>query len=578
MCVACRPALGAFLSAAASRRSFLRYAAMGTAVAALPGCGASRGGRDTAEVIFRGGQVLTMSEATPRAEALAVAGGKIIAVGGLDEVNARIGPETRIIDLEGRTLMPGLIDPHMHSSFVLFDDWLDVSPLAAPSMDAVFARLREATAMARPGDWVRAQGFDPSITRNGRVPTLAELDAIAADHPLFMSEGNGHVAYANSLALQKAGVGRDTPNPPQSRYVRDAQGGLTGRLEEAGAMSPFARTMPLPSALEMRMRVRRLMDVAASRGCTALHDCGIGVQAGMEDLRMLDAVMGADPPVRYRGMLVSTAMDEWERERLRPGRGDDRFRVEGIKAWADGSNQAFTGYQREPYLGRESRGALNYALPELTEVIRRAHEGGWQVGVHANGDAAIDTTLAAYDAVLRDRPRTDHRHRIEHCSILHPDQIARMKAMGLSPSFLIGHVRWWGKAFKERILGPERARFYDPCASALAGGLRISLHSDWNVTPIGPLRYVEDAVTRRMNEGGGVFFPEERIPVDAALRAVTLDAAWQCKMDVLCGSLEPGKYADLAVLEQDPTTIDPSRISAIPVSQTWLAGEQKYGA
>jgi len=277
-------------------------------------------------------------------------------------------------------------------------------------------------------------------------------------------------------------------------------------------------------------------------------------------------------------MLVSTLMDDWEKSGIKPGRGNDQFRIDGIKAWSDGSNQAYTGYQRENYLGRNSRGSLNYTLAQLTEVIRRAHAGGWQIGVHANGDAGIDTTLQAYEAVLTSAPRADHRHRIEHCSILHPEQIEKMHALGLSPSFLIGHIRWWGKAFRDRILGPDRARFYDPCASALAGKLRISLHSDWNVTPIEPLRYIEDAVARIMNEGGGVFYGQERISVQAALRAVTIDAAWQCRMDDLVGSLEEGKYADFTITEENPMQAEPTKISKIKVSETWMAGRQRYQA
>jgi predicted amidohydrolase YtcJ len=271
-------------------------------------------------------------------------------------------------------------------------------------------------------------------------------------------------------------------------------------------------------------------------------------------------------------------MARWEAAGIKPGHGNDLLRVDGMKAWVDGSNQAYTGYQRSNYLGRDSRGTENYTLAQLTDVVRRAHRAGWQVGVHANGDAAIDTSIAAYETVLRETPRADHRHRIEHCSVLHPEQIARMQALGLSPSFLIGHVRWWGKAFRDRILGPERAQLYDPCASALKAGLRISLHSDWNVTPIDPLRCAEDAVARVMHEGGGVLGTDERIPVEAALRAITIDAAWQCRMDHIVGSLEPGKYADLALLERDPTAVGPTEIASIKVSETWLAGERRHVA
>ena len=247
------------------------------------------------------------------------------------------------------------------------------------------------------------------------------------------------------------------------------------------------------------------------------------------------------------------------------------------KAWSDGSNQGRTGFQRLPYLNSDSRGALNYTPEQLTDAIRDAHDEGWQVCVHANGDAAIDTTIDAFEAVLKAKPRPDHRHRIEHCSILHDDHIARMKALELSPSFLIGHVHYWGRAFRDEILGPERANRLDPCASALKGGLRPTLHSDWSVTEIGPLRMVENAVTRTMRDGGDVLNPAERIPVEAALRMVTADAAWQCRYN-FTGLLSEGKAADLVILDKDPTQVDRLAIRDIPVRETWLDGERRFQA
>ena len=333
---------------------------------------------------------------------------------------------------------------------------------------------------------------------------------------------------------------------------------------------------PLVRGDELASRIKDMLWRAAGTGATLLHDCGLGSVDGASDLEVLRQALGADSPVRYRGMLISSAYDQWTRQGLTPGFGDDLFRVHGIKAWADGSNQAGSGYLREPYLGTDSRGTLNYSPDELAAVVARAHRDGWQVGVHANGDAAIDVTIDAFEQALAADPRTDHRHRIEHCSILHPDQMARMAAHGISPSFLIGHVRWWGAAFRDRLLGPERANLYDPCASALQAGLRISLHSDWNVTPLEPLRYVEDAVARIMLANGEVLNADECIPVEAALRAVTFDAAWQCRSDDIMGSLEVGKYADLVLLEDDPRTVEPTRISKIAVSDTRLGGEVRF--
>lgn len=257
-----------------------------------------------------------------------------------------------------------------------------------------------------------------------------------ATNPFFMLESSGHVAYVNSAAFKAAGVTRDTPDPPQGRFERDADGALTGRLEETPAYGPFVLKLPLPTAAEMRTRTRRLMDRASSLGCTALHDNGIGDFSKTDDLALLESVMQDKPPVRHRGMLIATLMDEWEKMGVKPGHGDDRFRVNGIKAWADGASQARSAYQRENYLGTDERGALNYSLAQLTDTIGRAHKAGWQVGVHANGDAAIDTVLEAYSAVLRETPRAGHRHRIEHCSMLHREQMqqnAETGALALVP-------------------------------------------------------------------------------------------------------------------------------------------------
>ncbi len=527
-----------------------------------------------ADVVISGGPILTMDANRPRAESVAVRDGRIVAVGPAEEMARLIGSDTETVDLDGRTLLPGFIDPHMHWAMVQLADWVDVSPMTTPTADAVFAALREATPTTT--GWVLAQQFDPSITEGHPRLDRTVLDRLVPDRPLLVLESNGHIAYVNSEALARAGVDRNTPDPTAARYVRDASGELTGRLEESAAVGAFASGIPFATGDALLGRVRELLWHAAGKGVTLLHDCGIGSVAGTSDLGVLQAAIGADSPVRYRGMLVSTEYDAWSEMGLRPGFGNDLFRVDGVKAWSDGSNQAGTGYQREPYLGSESRGTLNYSPEELAAVVLRAHRDGWQVGVHANGDAAIDVTIDAFEQALVAHPRPDHRHRIEHCSVLRPEHMERMAALGVSPSFLIGHVRWWGKAFRDRLLGAERAAFYDPCASALRAGLRISLHSDWNVTPLEPLRYVEDAVTRIMAEGGEVLNVDERIGVEAALRAVTIDAAWQCRSDEVTGSIEVGKYADLVLLEDDPTAVAPTSIAGIAVSETRLAGKVQF--
>lgn len=577
MCAACDRRMVNFMQALVSRRGLLGGAA---AVAAGATLGASMmatevqasAPADSDNLILVNGDFVTMNPRARHAAALAISGGRITAIGRLSAVRRRAGANARIIDMGGKTVMPGFVDAHMHFSNVILDGFVEVAADRAPTVAALQGLLREAAATAQAGDWVRGRNYDPSIMQERRSPTLAELDAAVPNFPVFILESNGHVAYANSAAFALAGIDANTSDPATARYVRDDQGQLNGRIEEMPAFLPFIAKMPPDAESEMVNRCMNLTKAAAAAGCTMVHDCGIGTGAGTTELSRLQAIAEQGIPIRIRGMLVSNIIDEWERMGLTPGFGDDILRIWGMKAWSDGSNQAGTGFMREPYLGTDDRGAPNYSPEELVASIRRAYQGGWQVGVHANGDAGIDMTINAYREVLSAHPRADHRSRIEHCSMLHREQIAEMAELGLSPSFLIEHVYIWGKAFQERILGPERVLFYDPCKSAVDGGLRISLHSDYDVTPIRPLQKVETAVTRVMRDGGEVLNPDERITREQAFRAVTIDAAWQLKEDHNAGSLEVGKFADLVVLGANPFDVAETEISQVPVIETWLGG------
>lgn len=575
MCVACDRRMVNFMQALVSRRSLLAGAtamaaagAMNASVFATETLAAPQGSSD---LILVNGDFATMNPRAPRAEAMAVSGGRITAIGRHSDIRRRGGRAAQVVDLGGKTVMPGFIDAHMHFTPVILGDFIDASADKIPTVAALQAALREEARMAGSGGWVRARNYDPSIMRERRAPTLAELDASVPDQPVFVLESNGHVGYANSAAFKLAGVDASTPDPATARFVRD-NGQLTGRIEEMPAFLPFIAKMPVVPESEMANRCMNLAKDAAAAGCTMVHDCGIGTAAGPLELARLQKIAKEGSPVRIRGMLVSTLADEWAQMGLRPGFGDDICRIWGVKAWSDGSNQARTGLMREPYLGVSTRGSANYTPEELVAAIRRAHGEGWQVGVHANGDAGIDMTIDAYRKVLGDQPMADHRHRIEHCSLLHPEQIVDMVELGLSPSFLIEHVYIWGTAFQQRILGPERVMFYDPCKSAVDAGLKISLHSDYDVTPIRPLQKVETAVTRIMRESGDVLNPAERLTREQAFKAVTIDAAWQLKEDHNAGSLEAGKFADFVVLGANPFKVPADQIGKVPVIETWLGG------
>lgn len=315
-------------------------------------------GLGVADLVISGGPVITMNDQQPRAECVAVRDGRIVAVGSVEALAAAIGPRTERLDLDGRALLPGLIDPHIHFAMVQMADWVDISPMATPTESEIHDALRSAAPTST--GWVLAKNFDPSIAAGHPSLHRDVLDRLVPGLPLIVLESNGHIAWVNSEAFRRAGVDRDTPDPPTARYTRDADGELTGRLEEPSALAAFAQGLPELGRAEMSRRIDDLLWDAAGKGVTLLHDCGIGTLSGTSDLDLLHAATGADSPVRYRGMLVSTCYDDWMESGIRPGHGDDIFSVSGIKAWSDGSNQAGTGFLRQPYLGSDSRGSLNY--------------------------------------------------------------------------------------------------------------------------------------------------------------------------------------------------------------------------
>jgi len=533
------------------------------------------------DLIVVGGTIRTMNPAAPVAEAIAVSRGRIVAVGSRGEVTALKGEGTEVIDAKGGTILPGFIDPHVHIVMgAVLSSFVDVRPMTCETIDSVMQALAAAVARTKPGEWIMARGFDPSLCKGNANITRHDLDRVAPDHPVFMLNASGHLAYVNSRAIERAGVTEDTPDPGAGgKYVKGADGRLTGVLAGAASYAPFLKVAPRATPQNLIPAAISVLDEAARKGCTMLVDAGLGVFAGTEEYRLLSALATTRrSPVRIGAMMTGGRMDEWLAfPEAQPGLGDDWFRLLGFKFWADGSNQGNTGYQRERYLNVDSRGILSFPADELAAGIARAHKAGWQVAVHANGDAAIDLVLDCYGKALAASPRKEHRHRIEHCSIAWDEHFAKMAELGITPSFLIGHVHYWGRAFRDRIFGPEKAARLDATASALRAGVRFTLHSDYDVTEIGPLRCIENAVTRVMRDGGEVLAPEERITVEQGLRSMTADAAWQVHMDHALGTLEPGKYADLVVLHEDPMKVDPNRLGQIGVRETWVEGIRKHG-
>ena len=320
----------------------------------------------------------------------------------------------------------------------------------------------------------------------------------------------------------------------------------------------------------------------ASLGLTTVSELGLGgLLRGVGDWEILKQA-GATGQLsqRIRAYPMYVFDEAWDAAGLAPGDGDDLVRIAGYKLIADGSNQGFTGLQREPYYTADSTGIAYMTPDDLTTLMRKRAGQGWQIAVHGNGDKAIDNILDAIDRVASEGIDVRSlRMRIEHCSILHDEQIERMRAHGVSASFLIGHVHYWGVAMRDRIFGPDKARLLDRCASCERAGVGYTIHSDFFVTDPNPLHMIEMAVTRRTwKEPDFALAPEEGASREGAIRAMTSEAAWQLGSEHEIGSLEPGKFADFVILDGDPSTVPAGDIGNIRVLETWMGGVRTFQA
>lgn len=521
------------------------------------------------------GSIATNNSSQPTAEAMGIRDGRIVAIGTRSELDGLTGEETQVVGSTDGIVIPGLIEPHMHLwSTGLFVGWEDCSHESNPTFDDVVATMKAAAAKAKPGEWICGQLFDPSLYPGEPELTSAILDQVSAEVPVVVANASMHFMYVNTAAFKAAGITAETPDPPSGKFYR-VDGKLTGVVGEANGLLAIARAMPQKTPEEFGSALRLIMNTAAERGVTSMREAMTGSLMGVQEVGLLHQLNAAAMlPTRITTAQSSTIPNAtWAEAGITPGSGDDMVRAVAWKVIGDGSNQGRSAYLRDVYLGRMGEyGAINYSLDQFKEYIREGHEAGWQVMIHANGDAAADVILTAYEGVLAGTGPHDLRHRMEHVAVTHPEHFRRMAAAGISPSFLIGHVYWWGRALRDNILGPARAAGLHPVKTALSFGLRASLHSDYNVSPIHPLRAASIAVMRTMRDGGEVLGPDERVSAQQALRAITTDAAWQVHQDD-CGSLEVGKRADYAIASADPWATSAATWPDITFSETRIGGE-----
>lgn len=533
----------------------------------------SEGPEAPADTILRDGVVWTGTEGRPEARALAVRDGRVVAVGSDDEVARLEGPDTRIVELDGAFVVPGFIDAHTHfisGGFQLSS--VDLRDAATP--DEFARRVSDFARTVEPGSWITGGDWDHERW-GGELPRKEWVDSLTPDHPVFVSRLDGHMALANSLALEAGGVTAATEDPPGGTIVRGEGGEPAGVLKDA-AMGLVSRAVPERSTDELDRALDAAADHAVSLGVTQVHDMG--------SWRDLETYRRARDEGRLPLRVYSVVpLESWERLRdfvRAEGSGDERLWWGGLKGFVDGSLGSTTAWFYEPYVDEpETRGLLTTDTARLRSWVKEADGAGLHVMVHAIGDRANDWLLDVFRGAARENGERDRRFRIEHAQHLGSGAFARFREQGVIASMQPYHAIDDGRWAENRI-GPERIRTTYAFRSLLDAGATLAFGSDWTVAPLDPLLGIYAAVTRRTTDGANVdgWVPEEKIAVEEALRAYTVEAARSVFREDDLGTLEEGKAADLVVLSENLLRIDPGAIPDVRVEMTMVDGEIVHGA
>ncbi|MBW1641979.1 MAG: amidohydrolase [Deltaproteobacteria bacterium] len=533
------------------------------------------------QLIFLNGHVLTMDSEDTVAEAVAVKDDEIEAVGKNEEIQKLSTENSRIVDLKGKTMLPGFIEAHGHFPFSGFNA-VGVNVNSPPigtmsSLAGVMDALRNQAQKTEKGKWIIGFGFDDTLIREKRHLTCTDLDDVSTDNPVFVAHISGHLAYANNRGLALVGITENSPNPEGGVICKDPESGKpNGILEETAAMQLL--NAGYGSVMEkFGDIVEWAVKDYASNGVTTVQ-CGLVSEILMAIFQpafaseVIPLRVGIWPDHEFSEKIVKEELDV-------TSYNSKMVQMGAAKIIGDGSIQGYTAHLTKPYFvpfkgDKEYRGYPVMGREKMTELVKIFHRAGMQIAIHGNGDATIDDIIYAVDQAQKEYPREDTRHIVIHAQTARDDQLDEMKRLGLTPSFFSAHAYYWGDRHCNIFLGEERAFRMNPAKSALDKGVRFTIHLDTPVTPINPLLLVWSAVNR-ISSGGNVIGEDECITPTQALRAVTIDAAWQIFQEKNRGSLEIGKYADMVILSDNPLK-NPSSINNIDVVETIVGGATVY--
>jgi predicted amidohydrolase YtcJ len=529
-----------------------------------------------ADLLLLNGRIYTMDAARPHAQAVAISGNRILAMGDAGELDGLLRPGGQEVDLGGRAAIPGLIDAHVHFGWYSLGVWQgDVDLDNVPTRAEAVARVGEAARQKPSGQWIRGGGWNRNVWADRAFPTAADVDSVSPDHPVALEDKSHHATWVNTRALELAGITASTEDPPGGQIVRDASGRPTGMLLETAAELVHA-VIPPPDVDTMIEALQQGTLEAQRLGLTGIHDPGHRTVLAAFQVLWTRGNMGLRALVHIPTQDLDAALQLG----LRSGLGDEYLRIGGIKLFADGALGPQTAHMLDPYVGSpDNLGLPTHAPGELRDLVQRANDGGLSVAVHAIGDAANRAVMDAieHSQSRRASPETRIPNRIEHVQLLHADDVPRLAQLGIVASMQPIHAtsdmemaeRYWGR----------RSELAYAWRSVVDGGATLAFGSDCPVETLDPLAGIHAAVTRRRADGSPGpegWIPGQRLSVVEAVHAYTVGAAQASGEVHLKGSLIPGKLADLVVLSQDIFQIDPMEILDTTVEMTVFNGQIVY--
>lgn len=541
-----------------------------------------------ADKIFHNGTVITVDNNFSKGSYLAIRGGRVLDVGTGQSFNKWVDPKTELFDLKGRTILPGFIEPHTHPilSAAMYQ-WIDVSGMNNRSATSALRKLKKAAKTTPKGEWILAFGWDFMLLRDAFPLTRAYLDKeISRDHPIWIMMQSQHTSFFNSMAFEKAGITRNTPNPMGGgEYIKDAQGELSGMVTESAPLRPFISSFKPKTKFDVKTEIEHIYTLYNSKGVTTIGAPGLfpEIYPHNEVLRICEELSNEEP-VQLRLFYYEVGTPSLRD--LMPVSDNWFLRKIGQKYWIDGSPYTGSMLMKKPYIESTlsndllnipagSYGSTMFPASAYQNLFLQAHKLGWQIAAHCQGDSAAVHAIDAFRKILRIKPKKDHRFRMEHLALVTPEQLKQMKSLGLTPSFHINHIYYYGDYLAASIIGDKRANLLMPVNHAAQLKHKFSLHSDSPMYPPDPLLAIRTALTRKTSSGM-VLGLDQRIDIKEAIKAVTIFPAWQMHVEKEVGSLEKGKRADFVILENNPLNYNPDNLHKIEITATYVEGAKVY--